>query len=203
MLQRNCPETDMPLTLEQHFKMLASPYLDVENLYSLWLLLRIDLEDRLPHSRAVFVHYSLHDATHSRSVIRAVERFLGDKRIDRLSATDTFMLLVCAYAHDYGMAMTFNQIYDSLGEPDFVDFIKKQLEISYTLNEEDIKALQNLRDYIEENRTNSTLQEQYFCIMLVIQMYLRPTGGAHLGRFQGAAGWPPEREVYPGRRGDY
>lgn len=179
----------MPLTLEQHFEYLADSHPDVRDLHSLWLLLRKDLEDRLPHSRGVFVHYSLHDATHSRSVIRAIERFLGDDRINLLSATDTFMLLCCAYAHDYGMAMTFNQIYDALGTSEFIDFLLRQQDIAHTLGEEDVEAVKNLLSYIQEKKVNVNLQELYFAIMLVIQTYLRPAhwkGVEHIwGDFRG------------------
>lgn len=110
----------LPVTLENHFESLASESPRVKNLHSLWILFRKDMEDLLPHSHSVYVHYSLHDATHSRSVIQAIERFLGGDRIRVLSATDIFMLLVCAYAHDYGMAMTFNLIHDALGTQDFL-----------------------------------------------------------------------------------
>lgn len=79
---------NMPLTLEQHFEHLSEERKEVRELHSLWLLLRKDFEDQLPLSRGVFVHYSLHDATHSRSVLHAIERFLGDERIAQLSATD-------------------------------------------------------------------------------------------------------------------
>lgn len=168
-------KANMPLTLEQHFKWLAEQYPDVQDLHSLWLLLRKDLEDRLPHSRGVFVHYSLHDATHSRSVIRAIERFLGENRIGKLSATDTFMLLICAYAHDYGMAMTFNQIYDALGDRDFTAFLEKQEKNFYMLREEDVQAVKNLISYMKKERTDCNLQELYFSIMVVIQTYLRPS----------------------------
>lgn len=188
-MSENNSKTNMPLTLEQHFKHLADFHPDVRDLHSLWLLLRKDLEDRLPHSRGVFVHYSLHDATHSRSVIRAIERFLGDERINQLSATDTFMLLCCAYAHDYGMAMTFNQIYDALGTSEFIDFLLQQQDIAYTLGEEDVEAVENLLSYIQEKKVNVSLQELYFAIMLVIQTYLRPVhwkGVEHIwGDFRG------------------
>ena len=188
MIENNL-KVNMPLTLEQHFEYLADSHPDVRDLHSLWLLLRKDLEDRLPHSRGVFVHYSLHDATHSRSVIRAIERFLGDDRINLLSATDTFMLLCCAYAHDYGMAMTFNQIYDALGTSEFIDFLLRQQDIAHTLGEEDVEAVKNLLSYIQEKKVNVNLQELYFAIMLVIQTYLRPAhwkGVEHIwGDFRG------------------
>lgn len=189
MFQNNSIDTNMPLTLERHFKALAEQYSDVQDIHSLWLLLRKDLEDRLPHSRGIFVHYSLHDAIHSRSVIHAIERFLGNERIARLSATDTFMLLACAYAHDYGMAMTFNQIYDALGDPDFFNFLVRQQELAHTLGAEDVQAIKNILAYIQDKRVATDLQELYFSIMLLIQTYLRPShwkGVEHVwGDFKG------------------
>ncbi len=165
----------MPLTLEQHFKSLADQYPEVLELHSLWMLFRKDLEDRLPHSRTVFVHYSLHDVTHSRSVIRAIERFLGEERISTLSATDTFMLLICAYAHDYGMAMTFNQIYDALGSESFQDFLAKMKKNINKLGPEDAQAVKHLIAFAEEAKVTAKLQDMYFSILLVIQLYFRPT----------------------------
>lgn len=100
---------NMPLTLEQHFHNLVQYYPNVQDLYSLWRLLKKRIEDKLIHSRGIFVNYSLHDGSHSRSILQIIERFLGEERICQLSATDTFMLLVCTYAHDYGMAQTFNK----------------------------------------------------------------------------------------------
>lgn len=166
-------EANMPLTLEQHFACLSKTYPGVQDLHSLWLLLRRDLEDRLPYSRGVFAHYSLHDASHSRSVICAIERFLGEERITALSATDTFMLLCCAYAHDYGMAVTYNQIYDILGTQEFLDFLEKQ-EKDPSILKEDIQAVKNLLAYMKEEKVTASLQEQYHFIMQALQMYLRP-----------------------------
>lgn len=175
MIDRKLTKRNVPLTLEQYFSSLAEHYPDVRDMHSLWLLLRKDLEDRLPHSRSIFVHYSLHDATHSRSVIRAIERFLGEERIIQLSATDTFMLLCCAYAHDYGMAITFNQIYDTLGNLEFENFLKNKLENAYTLDQKNLQAFQHLYSYIKDKKALASLQEMYFAIMLVIQEYLRPS----------------------------
>ncbi|WP_437124406.1 HD domain-containing protein [Acutalibacter caecimuris] len=167
---------NLPLTLEDHFENLASASPRVKNLHSLWVLFRKDMEDLLPHSRSVYVHYSLHDAIHSRSVIQAIERFLGEERMKALSATDTFMLLVCAYAHDYGMAMTFNLIYDALGTRDFLDFLKNQKDNGYALPADELQAVKNLLSFVNDRCKSSTsLQELYFSIMVVIQTYLRPS----------------------------
>lgn len=180
---------NMPLTLEQHFDWLSKQYPAVQDLHSLWHLLRKDIEEELPNSRGIFVHYSLHDASHSRTIIKSIERFLGDDRIAQLSATDTFMLLICAYAHDYGMAMSFNQVYEALGTQDFENFIQKQKDISLTLSQEEEQAVSNLISFMQCGEPTVSLQEQYFSIMMVIQMYLRPTHWRRAGNiwndFQG------------------
>lgn len=81
----------IPVDLERHLKNLAESYPEVRELHSLWLLLRKRIEEELTHCGSIFVNYSLHDGSHSRTVIQAVERFLGEERICRLSATDTFI----------------------------------------------------------------------------------------------------------------
>lgn len=50
-----------------------------------------------------FPHYSLHDATHSNTILVQITRVLGDDRIEKLSATDIWLLLEAAYLHDVGM----------------------------------------------------------------------------------------------------
>ena len=51
-----------------------------------------------------FPHYSLHDASHSNTILVQVTRVLGD-RIYQLSATDIWLLLESAYWHDMGMVV--------------------------------------------------------------------------------------------------
>lgn len=164
---------NMPLTLEHHFEDLAHAYENVKELYSLWILLRKKIEDKLTYSRSVFVTYSLHDVSHSRSIIQAIERFLGDERIERLSATDTFMILICAYAHDYGMSLTFEQIYAVLGSAEFSGYIEGEEKRSDFLENEDADAVHKLFKYIHEEKKDLKLSEIYFCIVLVLESYLR------------------------------
>lgn len=165
---------NMQLTLEQHFENIAENYPAIQEIYSLWVLIKKRIEDELIPSRSVFVSYSLHDGSHSRTVIQAIERFLGEDRIRKLSVTDTFMLLACAYAHDYGMSLTFNKIYDILGSEEFENFLRETNNNLSKLEEDDIVAVQNLLHYINEGKPHIPLKEMYFSIMMVIQLYLRP-----------------------------
>lgn len=180
---------NMPLTLEKHFERLAESYPGVKELHSLWILLKERIEKHLSSSRGVFVTYSLHDESHSRSIIHIIERFLGEERIKKLSATDTYMLLVCAYAHDYGMAQTANKIYEILGSPEFESFLKDIDDHQYELDNEDAKAVKNLLFHLNENKPNIPLKEMYNSITFAIQLYLRQRHWKDIGgikeNFQG------------------
>lgn len=164
---------NMPVDLERHLENLAESYPKVRELHSLWLLLRKRIEEELTHCSSIFVNYSLHDGSHSRSIIQAVERFLGEDRICRLSATDTFMLLACIYSHDYGMSQTFNRIYDLLGSDAFRAFLRSKEKDGQWMEKEDEQAIHSLLQYLDEEKTNIPLDELYYSIMLVIQLYLR------------------------------
>ena len=174
MIKDDTYSYNMPITLEEHLERLAWRYPEVQEVQSLWLLLKKRLEQELIHSATVFVNYSLHDKSHSRSVMQAVERLLGEERICQLSATDTFMLLACIYSHDYGMVQTFNKVYGILGSARFENFLKEKQKDRNSLEREEEKAIDNLLAYISEKNCSIPLNELYFSIMLVVQLYLRP-----------------------------
>lgn len=173
-MQKTMSGYNMPTTLERHFENLAQSYSEVQEVYSLWSLLKKRIEEQLVHSSGVFANYSLHDKSHSLSVIQSVERLLGEERICKLSVTDTFMLLVCIYAHDYGMAQTFNKVYDILGSVRFKEFIEEKEKDRQSMEVEDEWAIHNLFQYLNEKKADLSLSDLYFSIMLVIQLYLRP-----------------------------
>lgn len=50
-----------------------------------------------------FQNYSLHDKTHSRSIVSAIEKFLGEDRVNLLGIGDLWLILNAAYSHDIGM----------------------------------------------------------------------------------------------------
>lgn len=174
------------LTLEDHFKDLSTKSEESKKIYSIWTLLKGDLEERLRHTQSVFVTFSLHDSSHSRSILRSIERFLGPARISRLSLTDTFMLLVCAYVHDFGMALTIEDVFHLLNSGNLRDYIIDKNDILDTLEPEDAQAIRILSDYIRcescGNTSNqncphtprSRMESIYFAIVMVIQMYARP-----------------------------
>lgn len=164
----------MPLTLEEHFVNLKNRYPQVEELYNLWGLLKKRMVEELSNSRCVFATYSFHDESHSRTIIQIIEKFLGDVRISQLSATDTFMLLACAYAHDYGMSQSISRIYEILGSDDFQCFLTEVNDRLYTLEKEDAWAVSNLMKQMNDEKEKVPLKDLYYSIVLVVQSYLRP-----------------------------
>lgn len=165
---------ELPMTLKRHFEELRNQDgVSINELYSLYELLKKELEDKLVSSRSAFVTYSLHDMSHSRSIILAIERFLGKERIQALEPTDTFMLLICAYAHDYGMARSCEKIYNILGSKDFESFLRSLEKDLSGLEKEDAQAISNLLSYLNQKKTVIPLKDLYWSITLAVQAYLR------------------------------
>lgn len=72
----------------------------------------------------VFPHYSLHDRTHSETIIYNIGRVVGMKTLEKMSSIDLWMILSAAYYHDMGMAVFSNEKISSFQDKDFVDFLK-------------------------------------------------------------------------------
>lgn len=67
----------------------------------------------------IFPHYSLHDESHSNSILNNITNTLGEKAIKELSATDLWLLLEAAYCHDLGMVVTADKIEEALKDTKF------------------------------------------------------------------------------------
>lgn len=71
-------------------------------------------KNRYVHQTAIiahdFPHYSVHDQEHSRTIIEAIEMFLGKWRIERLGIGNAWLLLNAAYGHDIGMVIQHQEI---------------------------------------------------------------------------------------------
>lgn len=85
-----------------------------------------------------FQNYSLHDSTHSREIIIAVEKFMGKYRIKRLGIGDLWLLLNAAYGHDTGMNIKYDEAVNLWKDDDeFHEYIMKLANSpEYKLQEE-------------------------------------------------------------------
>ena len=72
----------------------------------------------------VFPHYSLHDETHSISIINNIIRIIGKDTINEMSPTDLWLLLEASYCHDLGMIITADEIEKSLSNGTFISFFR-------------------------------------------------------------------------------
>ena len=74
-----------------------------------------------------FQHYSLHDKTHSISILHSIEMVLGHERLEMLEASDLWLLLEAAYCHDLGMAVTYDELCEIWERDEFQEFILNKL----------------------------------------------------------------------------
>lgn len=94
-------------------------------LYNCWIIEKNEYINRLSTVGMTYQTYSLHDATHSETILRQIAYFLGEERIRQLSPTDAWLILECAYCHDLGMVVTAKDLYHELAaleKEDFDDF---------------------------------------------------------------------------------
>lgn len=73
----------------------------------------------------VFPHFSLHDETHSISILNNIVKILGVEAINGLSCTDLWLLLESAYCHDLGMVVTSDRLEEALESKAFVEHFLK------------------------------------------------------------------------------
>lgn len=161
-------QNNMQYTLEEHFESLSEKYEQVKEVYCLWTLLKRDISEKLSSVYRVFPYFSRHDASHSRTIITNIELFLGEERIRKLSATDTFMLLICAYTHDYGMALELEEILEILSDKNdrFKNYLNKYADSN--------NAAKRLMQYYSNGDSDGNLRELYYSIVLMLQEYNRP-----------------------------
>lgn len=70
-----------------------------------------------------FQHFSRHDASHSISILEAIELAVGEERIVSLSRGDLWLLLESAYSHDLGMALTGEDMSELWCKQEFREYI--------------------------------------------------------------------------------
>ncbi|MFM9946275.1 MAG: ATP-binding protein [Bacteroidia bacterium] len=75
----------------------------------------------------LFPHYSLHDESHSITIVNNIVRILGKENISKLSAIDIWLILEVSYCHDIGMVVTSDKILESLTTPKFLEYFKELL----------------------------------------------------------------------------
>lgn len=84
-----------------------------------WEFDKKNIPNALKAVAIVFPHFSLHDETHSLTILNNIVKMLGESVIRQLSCTDLWLLLESAYSHDLGMVVTSKRLEDALKGDDF------------------------------------------------------------------------------------
>ena len=70
-----------------------------------------------------YPHFSSHNESHSQQILVNIERLLGSN-IDKLTATDTWLILEAAYWHDIGMLFNADEVQKVFEEDDFKEYVE-------------------------------------------------------------------------------
>lgn len=158
--------------LETHLNKICESNDEYKNLCSSWELSKKTYKQILRNVSINYPHYSLHDDSHSESIITNIEMLLGKERIERLSPTDTWLILNCAYLHDFGMALLYSKIEDEWKSDEFQDFLKESEE-SYDINlSEACKYINNFKNNINNVENTWPLEIRKHAIE-IISSYFR------------------------------
>ena len=112
------------LTMEKKFEEYAMQNDTYKSLLDIYNLNKPMIAHKLIHSNRFYSQYSSHDESHTRKIIIAVERILGENGIKYLSATDIYVFLLSAYLHDYSMVLNYEEVYKLVDTSEFNDFLE-------------------------------------------------------------------------------
>lgn len=113
------PEATVSFLFEQALRVKCEKNPDLALLQAQWEYDRRLVADALQTVGWTFPHYSRHDVSHSNNILVQLARVLGQSRIERLSATDIWLMMEAAYQHDVGMVVTDEQAREWLRSPAF------------------------------------------------------------------------------------
>lgn len=139
--------------LETHLKVICDSNEEYANLYATWKLNQKIYSSVLKTVVMNYPHYSLHDDSHSESIITNIEMLLGEERIKRLSPTETWMILQCAYLHDFGMALLSEKAELEWETDEFKEYLEEK---RHSFNNDIAEAI----EYID--KLNINLQDDKF-----------------------------------------
>ena len=128
------------ISIESQLKKIVDGNPEYGELWSTWNLNKKTLEPILNAIIKDYPHYSMHDHSHSESILLNIEKALGNDNIEKLSPTDLWLLLHVAYLHDFGMVILDTKIHEFWESPEFQEFLKEQKDSG----EEDFSRAANL-----------------------------------------------------------
>lgn len=95
----------------------------------------------------LFPHYSRHDESHSIQILINIERVLGAERIERLSASDIWLLMEAAYLHEIGMVVGHKEKIEHWESGDIIKFARDFLPYARGPQHDLIKRILNNENF--------------------------------------------------------
>lgn len=92
--------------------------------FTQWQMARDYVPQVLNTISQVFPHYSMHDRTHSETIINDIGRIVGLKTLEQMSSIDLWMILCAAFYHDVGMVVFSNEKINYFQDEKFIEFLK-------------------------------------------------------------------------------
>jgi len=83
------------------------------------------VEPILGRISVIFEEYTLHDISHSENVLNNMWNFIPDKAEENLNAMEIYLLILSAYLHDVGMAVSKDEEDEILKSEEFLKFRDK------------------------------------------------------------------------------
>ncbi|MCM3217776.1 hypothetical protein M3612_25225 [Niallia taxi] len=160
-------------TLEKHLESFRCISPEFDELYAHWLIDKKTIGKALEAVSHYYPHFSDHDESHSRTIIKNMEMYLGEERIRELGPTDTWLLLMVSYIHDIGMVIVNKLLKDEWSSSSFQQFLQDIVKLNETKQNMDyIKAAKYILS-IEDNLidTDWPLNVRYSVILLTSEFF--------------------------------
>ncbi len=145
-------------TLEKHLENLCLSDPNYKILNSIWGLNKEKLKEGLSLVIKYFPHFSRHDSTHSKVIIKNIESLLGEERIKKLSPTETFLILMSCYMHDIGMVLLHDVVIKEWCDSDFMHYLQDTSQDMY--DQDSAKAAILLLD-MKKNFSSGSYDESF------------------------------------------
>lgn len=123
----NEKHSNITITIEEHLESYGKYGNSTERhrrLWHAWAHNKGWLEKLLQWTMTSFPGYSMHDVSHSESVLHNIEMMLGESGIRQLSASDCFLILHTVYIHDIGMCITDSKRKEIMQDKKFIQYLK-------------------------------------------------------------------------------
>lgn len=92
-------------------------------LYTQWIYDKKLVPKALSLISSIFPHYSMHDQSHSETIINNIVRLVGIETIQGFTAIDIWFILTSAYYHDIGMAIDAEKLESALKDSTFIEHV--------------------------------------------------------------------------------